>query len=243
MNKLPTFLSIVLLSVASSSALADPVTTLADIDFWVGQGQNEAALIIDFDDMDAISPALVWGYRFNGAPTAETMFRDITAADPRLFAKINVFGFGNIVNGIGFDANEDGMFALNDATIFDADGIAETAPSDGANSIDPADLYREGFFTDGFWNVGEAATSPYDGGSWASAMVGISDLVISNELFLGLTFDSDFSSFAGPGDFPINPESAQSQGNTVPEPGSFACSMVCFVALVLGYRLRSRRAF
>ena len=244
MEKLGTLLAFMLLTTAGATAWADPVTTLADIDFWVGQGQNEAALVIDFDDMDATTPSLVWGYRFDGSPTAETMFRDITAGDPRLYAKISTFSFGNLVNGIGFDANDDGLFALDDGTIFGTDGIFESAgTSDGAMSLDSGDLYREGFFTDGFWNLGEASTSPFDGGSWTSAMVGLSDLVVGDEMFLGLTFDSDFSSFTGTGDFPMNPQAAQAQGTTsVPEPSSLAAMVLCFASLLFGYRLTRRRA-
>jgi len=222
---------------------AGPVTTLADIDFWVGQGQNEAALVVDFDDMDAASPALVWGYRFDGSPTAEMMFRDVAAADARLFAKINSFSFGNFINGIGYDANDDGMFAIDDGTVFDADGIAETASSDGAMAVDPADLYREGFFTDGFWNLGTADSSPFDGGAWASAMAGISDQMLSDEMFVGLTFDADFSSFSGPGDFPQNPQAAAPPGGAqgVPEPSSLVGMLLCALVAICSYRLTRRR--
>ena len=63
------------------------------------------------------------------------MLTAIVAADPRLFAKLG--GSRNdpdAVYGIGYDADGDGEFAIDDDTVFDAEGFAFTSPADLATS-------------------------------------------------------------------------------------------------------------
>ena len=62
---------------AQEDATIDP----ADIKFWIGEGQNEAVFIVNWNEPDT---ALAWGYRFNEASvTIETVMNDIVAADYR----------------------------------------------------------------------------------------------------------------------------------------------------------------
>jgi hypothetical protein len=222
---------------------AQPVTTLDDITYWIGAGPNRSALVIDFDDASATPASVVWGYQYSGAPSAETMFRDVVTADPRLYAKITNFSFGDSVNGVGYDADNDG-FALNDATVFGPGGIFESSSSsDGAIAVDPDDLYREGFFT-GFWHMGVASTSPYDGGTWLSASVGMSDQLLSDGMFIGFTLDSDFSSFDGtPFDFPANPKAAlDPNAAAVPESAAWlAWSVIGIACLACSRRTVNQR--
>lgn len=57
------------------------VTSLDDIKSWVGEGQNEIGVLVDFCGCGAWA----WGYRWNGErPDNETILTAILAADPRL---------------------------------------------------------------------------------------------------------------------------------------------------------------
>ena len=53
----------------------------ADILYWIGEGQNEAIFIVNWNEPDT---ALAWVYRFNGASViVKDMMLDIAAADSR----------------------------------------------------------------------------------------------------------------------------------------------------------------
>lgn len=97
----------------ASRADAGPVSSFEDIDYWVGAGSNRAAVAIDWDKNSAATPALVWGFRWDGVATGQTMLNAIVAADPRLFAKSSGHGsLGSAVYGLGYD-DGDGEFALD----------------------------------------------------------------------------------------------------------------------------------
>jgi hypothetical protein len=149
------------------------VASLDDLQYWVGAGPNRAGVAIDWDGDTATDEALAWGFRWDGAATGDDMLRALIAADPRLFAKLDDNGpLGVAVRGLGYDANNDGAFALDDGTQFDAHGIAPSEPTDGAQAVDDADLYREGWFT-GVWSYAIASASPWNGESaWTYSAVG-----------------------------------------------------------------------
>lgn len=76
-------------SLTTATAASDPNATdipvdatiaASDILFWVGHGENEAILAVNWADT-----ALAWGYRFAAdSVSSATMLADIAAADPRL---------------------------------------------------------------------------------------------------------------------------------------------------------------
>ena len=181
----------------SPTTSAGPVTSLDDIRFWVGSGEHRAALAIDWNDTTATDASLVWGYRFNGSATGEEMLRAVVEADPRLFVKLDSPIGGQRLFGVGYDLNYDGQFGITDGTIFDANGFAESAQSDGAIATDPADLYAEGWFS-GFWHYGNASGNPYDDGEWVDGGGGM----VSRSLADGdwdswaFTPSFDFAAFA-----------------------------------------------
>jgi hypothetical protein len=156
-----------------SFATAGPVSSVDDIQFWTGAGANRAAVAIDWDAFSATDAALVWGYRWDGAATGEEMIRAVLAADDRLFAKLSEPGpIGISVWGVGYDANNNGQFALSDGTQFDEDGVAVTGlPDEDATPVDPADWYREGWFT-GIWSYGTANENPWSDGGWTQSQIG-----------------------------------------------------------------------
>ena len=180
--------------------------SLDDIRYWVGSGANRAAIVIDWGENAADPPALVWGYRWDGAATGADMLSDVLAADDRLFAKLG----GSAANpaavyGLGYDADDDGTFTLDDATTFNAAGIAITGAADAAIATDPGDFYAEGWYT-GFWHYGSASSNPFDGDSWADAPEGMAGRDLTDGGWDSWTFSPTFN-FAS---FAENPQAAES---------------------------------
>ncbi|MFW5697574.1 MAG: PEP-CTERM sorting domain-containing protein [Fimbriimonadaceae bacterium] len=194
-------LSLAALSVLASSAFA---FTFSDIHFWVGQGENEAALVIDWND--GIEPqSLAWGYRWDGEATGEDMVFAVMQADPRLFGKVAQTSFGEVLNGIGYDLDSDG-FSLSDGSQF-VDGIAFTSdPTDGATAVDSDDHYQEGWFNAfwGYWNSD-------NGTDWTESGVGMADRDLVDGTWDGFSFAPGFN-----GSEPDTPVAA------VPEPATLA---------------------
>jgi hypothetical protein len=204
---------------ATFCAISWPIPALAqlfsfdDIQFWVGAGPNRAAVAIDWVESSADPPALVWGYRWDGSAHGNDMLSAVIAADPRLFAKLGgSHSDPNAVYGVGYDANGDGQFAIDDGTQFDAEGFAFTGPADLAMAVDGDDYYAEGWFT-GFWHYGVAPANPYGGASWSDTPVGMAARELSDGSWDSWTFSPtfNFASFAAspiaappprqPGDF------------------------------------------
>jgi hypothetical protein len=155
-------------------------------------------MAIDWYENQSEPPALVWGYRWDGTAHGNDMLTAVIAADPRLFAKLGGSrGDANAVYGIGYDANGDGRFAIDDDTVFDAEGFAFTGPADLAISSDAADYYAEGWFT-GFWHYGVASSNPYDGARWSDIAVGMASRELTDGSWDSWTFSPtfNFASFA-----------------------------------------------
>jgi hypothetical protein len=182
-----------------------------DIEFWVGSGANRAALVIDWHEDSIDPPALAWGYRWDGAAYGSDMLAAIVAADSRLFAKFGGTTDNPItVFGLGYDANADGKFAIDDATTFDASGIAFVADAtDGIATTDLGDFYAEGWLA-GFWHYGVAAANPFDGGTWADSMLGMASRTLTDGAWDSWAFEMpiSFTTYAEnpePADRPSSP--------------------------------------
>ena len=61
--------------------MVDATIAPEDILYWIGEGENEAILIVQWCDPEI---AFAWGYRFDGEVNVQTMLDDITAEDSRL---------------------------------------------------------------------------------------------------------------------------------------------------------------
>jgi hypothetical protein len=191
-----------LLLLASHTRAA--VTSLDDIESWVGSGANRAGVVLDWNGDATTDSALVWGFRWDGAATGEAMLRAVITADPRLYAKLGASGgFGLAVRGLGYDLNDDGAFALDDGTTFDAAGIAASGPTDGVVSIDPADNYREGWFI-GVWNYGSANANPWTSGNFAYSKAGATSRQLTDGAWDSWAFTPTFQPTA----FGMNPLAA-----------------------------------
>jgi hypothetical protein len=189
---------------------AGPVTSFNDILFWTGSGSNEAALVLDWQGNSTLDNSLAWGFRWDGPAKTLDMLTAIVATDSRLYAKIgDVGGFGIGVFGLGYDANNDGEFAIDDGTSFDEQGFANTEPADGAQSINAEDFYEEGWFVSGFWQYGVGTGNPFDGGTWVRSGAGISSRDVLDESWHSLAFTPTFSNQA----FARNPLAAEPTGN------------------------------
>ncbi|MCI0332530.1 MAG: hypothetical protein L0228_04835 [Planctomycetes bacterium] len=170
---------------------ADPFS-FDDIQFWVGSGANRAALAIDWVEDSTQPPALAWGYRWDGAATGRDMLLAVVAADDRLFAKLDDVPDGNPVRvfGLGYDADRDGEFGIDDGTGFDESGFADgSAPFFPAAATDADDYYAEGW-TFAFWHYGVASTNPYDGGSWTDIQFGMASRVLTDGAWDSWAFEN-----------------------------------------------------
>lgn len=186
-------------------AAAGAVSSFDDIEYWVGAGSNRAAVAIDWDKNSTMTPALVWGFRWDGAATGQTMLSAIVASDPRLFAKSEGHGsLGSAIYGLGYD-DGDGEFGLDDDTAFDELGFSVSAgPADLAMPLDADDLYREGWFT-GYWHYGTSLVNPYNGGSWKASQGGMTSRTLKDGDWDSWVYTESFS--ATP--FAQNPVAAQ----------------------------------
>jgi len=184
---------------------AGPVDSFDDIQFWVGTGSNSAAVAIDWDKNSTATPALVWGFRWDGTATGQTMLNAIVAADPRLFVKSAGHGsLGSAIYGLGYD-DGDGKFALNDDTVFDELGFAASdGPADLGAAVDPDDFYREGWFL-GYWHYGLSVGNPYGGGSWKASQTGMTGRTLNDGDWDSWVYTESFSAMP----FAQNPIAAE----------------------------------
>jgi len=80
-----------------------------NIQYWVGQGTNSCAVVIDFNDGDAGNRSFAWGYRWNGdAPSVTEIMNEITANDPRLKMFASTSQYGSFIEAFAYDADGDG---------------------------------------------------------------------------------------------------------------------------------------
>ena len=96
----------------------DPVdATIApeDIEYWIGEGENEAILIVQWCDPEI---ALAWGYRFDGEATVENMLDDIVAEDSRL----TYDGSYGILNQLFYHDDEYDLALVGDYWMYNLNG-------------------------------------------------------------------------------------------------------------------------
>lgn len=179
--------------------------SFSDITNWTGAGSNEAALVIDWKD----GGSHLWGYRWDGSATGEDMLRAVLASDSHLYMKVSTpTPYGVALFGLGYDENGGGL-ALSTGEPFvnrtiEVDGYDD---ADGAVAGDPADRYREGWYT-GYWSYWVAeGSSP----SWGYSGYGMSGRVLQNESWDGWSYD-DFSGSGGPPSVTAVPEPASWAG-------------------------------
>lgn len=176
---------------------------------WTGEGENKAALVIqwNYDDEPA---ALVFGYRWTGQATGADMLKAVVKNNPRLYALMQYTNVssptdpngGYTINGIGWDVDDDGDIALIDTgngnQVYESeDGFFEHPrgykPGQGGSSDydydnwkarDTDDMWWAGWYT-GYWSywVKDNATDNFSYSSW-----GASGRVLENGSWDGWNF-------------------------------------------------------
>ena len=84
--------------------------SFSDINYWIGEGNVEAMLVIAWND-GKTPEALAWGYKGEEETTIVEMLNDVVKTDPRLFSLMRRQG-GYTVDGLGFDLNGENTVAL-----------------------------------------------------------------------------------------------------------------------------------
>jgi hypothetical protein len=208
-----------LLSAALATfTLTTPAATMEDVQFWVGAGANEAALVIDWRD-GKTAESLLWGYRWDGTATGLDMLEAVVTTDPRLFAHLGTYVWGTATFGLGYDLNDNGGFAVSPALGFDSGGLAvDINPDDNRVAVDAADHWLEGW-NNGFWAY-YLKDSAAD--SWTSALSGPGERVLANGVWDGFSFAPGFTSS----------EPSEPMAATVPEPGLLSLLTLSTLALL-----------
>lgn len=148
-----------LLLLALLASMTSWASALCDVDFskiqrWVGEGENKAALVIQWNDGKDDNRMLVWGYRWKAgeSKTGADMVLDIAKADPSLTVCASTGGFGLYITGFGYDINQDGTVCFLD------NSGNMTYPRrgriGGGTPIDDGDHWQNGFSTSGYFAYG-----------------------------------------------------------------------------------------
>lgn len=148
-----------------------------DIESWAGEGEKKAGLIIQWN-CNGEETALVFGYRWDGEATGADLLKAVAKANPRLYTLMQYTNVssptdpngGYTINGIGWDADDDGDISLidtghNNEVYKSADGFFEHprgyVPGQGGSSDydydnwiagDSGDFWQAGWYTNGFWS-------------------------------------------------------------------------------------------
>lgn len=213
-------------------ATAAAVSSMDDIQFWVGTGANRAALIIDWND-GKTAQSLAWGFRWEIGtnPTGEDMLRAIDAADVRLEIKLDSFvGFGAYMFGAGYDLDNDASHFT--FTLSPASGVtSDSQPADdhlNYSHFDPS-VGQSGDFL--YWayytNTAPGATPGTalpSSSAWYYSDIGTSNRTLVNGSWDAWTLSGTDSAP------PVTPQAA-----LVPEPSA------TLLLLVAGAGLAARR--
>ncbi len=227
-RRCPLLLAVLLVWALSLSTNEASAATFSDIKFWVGNGSNQAALVIDWND--GKSPeSLIWGYRWDGTATGENMLTAIVQADPKLYATYSTTfggGLGTALFGLGYDTDGDG-FSTTPALVFNNSiaVLTDGQVNDFRSPADSDDHYFEGWWS-GYWSywLGGEDDSP----AWGYSGVGMSSRILSNGSWDGWSALPGFM-----GDAPSEPIPA-----TIPEPASVILALATVVMLSIARRPR-----
>jgi hypothetical protein len=214
------------LAVALLAPRAAQAISFADIEFWVGEGPNQAAVVLDWKDGSFTTSAYAWGYRWEDGvnPSAQDMLyaiagpieiRDSTdpgmvletlsGADPRLGLEVLRYGFGDALYGMGYDIDDDGGFAY------------VYVPGEAGVPLDPDDLYIEGWNFSGFMNYSIGNGPDTDSVAWVPSFLGMADTLLASNDWHGFVWDPGFTMEAVPSEV-ILPAPAPAGTDVIPEP-------------------------
>jgi hypothetical protein len=116
-----TLIAVLAFAAAAWTGNAQLVESFEDIDYWVGEGPNRAAMVIQWND-DISPAALAWGYRWSGTATGLDMINAIagtttirtpggtfiesfTGADSRVSVGVARYSFGDSIFSIEYSGS------------------------------------------------------------------------------------------------------------------------------------------
>lgn len=114
---------------AATPALAQTFEA-SQVKFWVGSGPDSTVLVIDFHD-STDTPSFAWGFRHNGAATAEDMLNAIDAADENLTVDIT----GGFLNSITYGTHSGIGGAPNWWGTWSGSSLASLAMNQGISEV------------------------------------------------------------------------------------------------------------
>lgn len=169
---------------AVSTLAAEGDFTMDDIEFWVGEGENQAVLVIEWDDGILPKTTLAWGYRWDGEATGEDMIRAVVDADDRLFANFEEWPstvYGTTVYGLGYDLDCDGFTYVEGTYDYPGtEGTLHLSNEDGY-AEDEEDLYQEGWYDNFWWYTLKEDIDD----TWTSSGTGITSRVLVDGVWDG----------------------------------------------------------
>jgi hypothetical protein len=108
--------------------------TQDDVTYWVGEGENSAVLVIDFNQGDA-EESLAWGFRFDGETTGGDMLEAIDQSDVAM--RVNAEAFLNDIfyitkTGVGGAPDYWGTWSSDNGTEWESNsGLGEPVTDGG----------------------------------------------------------------------------------------------------------------
>lgn len=183
-------------NLGKNHGVAKSVSSTVDfskINFWVGTGSNESALVISWGDGKGGDKNLVWGYRWNDAATGADMLMAVAAADPRFYLLMNSgTQYGSAFGGYGFDLNGNGDIQLvtGNGTFDLTDGAYDCGnyTFDDFSSNDPEDHWAAGWYK-GYWsyNVAEKSNPEFEYSSVGASGRELSDGSVDGWSFMSFS--------------------------------------------------------
>lgn len=179
----------------SPRAIADGTFTMDMIENWSGEGANRAAFVVQWN-AESETSALVWGFRWDGEATGETMARAIAASDPRFVIMTETgTAYGSTVSGFGYDVNKSGDFSITkDGVTLSPDENGIIFPSsygyDGWTCTDPEDYWQSGWYQE-YWSYWLKSN---DSDAWGYSGTGITGRKLTDGCWDGWNFTVNMSS-------------------------------------------------
>ena len=178
----------------SPRAIVDGTFTMDMIENWSGEGANRAAFVVQWN-AESETSALVWGFRWDGEATGETMARAIAASDPRFFIMTETgTAYGSTVSGFGYDVNKSGDFSITKDGVTlspDENGIifSSSYGYDGWTCTDPEDYWQSGWYQ-GYWSYWLKSS---DSDPWGYSGTGITGRKLTDGCWDGWNFSVNMS--------------------------------------------------
>lgn len=200
------------ITVLAGSLQAQSIGGFGDIQFWVGSGSNQSALVIDFQyggTESATEQSWVWGYRWDDSATGQDMLEAIQAADPSL-----TFDSTTFVNSISYGVGSNSYERTSDFVVDDVSwGYYIAGGTSAIFSNDPPFEQTDTF------NAPNGGTDMPTPGQWSIATSGAADRELADGSWDALSF--------GPYDPDQNfehqtPPSGTAFAAAVPEPATIA---------------------